>query len=214
MGYVMDYWKIQDFLETLVPPRHAVVQRMEEEARADDFPIIGPVSGQVCYLMARLIGAQRVFELGSGYGYSTAWFAQAVRENGGGAIWHVVWDKELSQRAQAHLQAMGLDDLVHYHVGEAIEKLTQTPGPFDIIFMDIDKVGYPVALPHIRARLRPGGLLIVDNMLWDGRIADENEREPETEAIRTLALAVARDPAWTSIIVPVRDGVLVARFNG
>jgi predicted O-methyltransferase YrrM len=80
--------------------------------------------------------------------------------------------------------------------------------------MDIDKVGYPDALPVIREKLRPGGVLIIDNMLWSGRLWNEKDNEPETEAIRRTARTIADDPAWTQVIVPLRDGILVARLEG
>src|SRR6266511_4291505 len=146
----------QEHLLRLSEHQDPVFLRMEEEARRDGFPIIGPAAGQYCHMIARMIGARRVFELGSGYGYSTLWFARAVRENGGGEVHHVVWDEELSREARGHLAALGYDDLVRFHVGEAVETLRRTAGPFDLIFNDIDKIGYPASLPVITARLRRG----------------------------------------------------------
>src|SRR6476661_2996043 len=108
------------YLDSLVPPRPPELQAMEAYAREHDFPIIGPSCGHICYQVARMIGARRVFELGSGYGYSTAFFARAVQENGGGVVHHVVWDDDLSSRARRHLSALGYDGVVEYHVGEAI----------------------------------------------------------------------------------------------
>src|SRR5438477_10940877 len=134
-------------LEALVPKRPPELARMERIAAKTDFPIIGPVVGNLCYLLARSIGARRVFELGSGYGYSTAWFARAVKENGGGEVHHVVWDDALSTRARAHLSALGVGDVVRYHVSEAVATLRDTPGPFDLIFNDITKKDYPASLP-------------------------------------------------------------------
>src|SRR5215510_14312543 len=108
---------LQEYLDSLVPPRPPEMQAMEAYAKEIHFPIIGPSSGYFCYQVARMIGARRVFELGSGYGYSTAWFAQAVRENGGeGVVHHVVWDEQLSQKARGHLGALGFGDLITYHV--------------------------------------------------------------------------------------------------
>jgi len=200
-------------LEALVPPRPAELARMERLARKIDFPIIGPAVGQLCYLLARTIGARRVFELGSGFGYSTAWFARAVKENGGGIVHHVVWDEDLSQRARKHLAALALDDVVRYTVGEAVEALAHTEGEFDLIFNDIDKQAYPAALPVIEAKLRSGGLLITDNLLWSGRIFDRKDRTPATQGVRRLTRLVMKSPLWTASIVPTRDGVLVARKN-
>lgn len=214
----MNYDHIQTWLESLLPTRPPEVLAMEQYAAEHDFPIIDALSGNLCYLIARLVGARRIFELGSGYGYSTAWFAQAARENSagasGGEVHHTVWDENLSQMARGHLAALGYGDLVHFHVGEAVGILRGIPGPFDLIFMDIDKLGYPDALPLIRERLRPGGVLIIDNMLWKGRLWNEADHDPETEAVRRTARTIAADPAWTQVTVPLRDGVLVARFNG
>jgi predicted O-methyltransferase YrrM len=202
--------EIQAYLERLVPARPAELAAMEEYARRKNFPIIGPVCGFLCYQVACLIGARRVFELGSGYGYSTAWFARAVQENGGGEVHHVVWDEDLSLRARDHLQALGFADIVRYSVGEAVSTLSETEGTFDIIFNDIDKPGYPGSLPVIKQKLRRGGVLIVDNMLWSGRIFDPSDQSESTEAIREFTHTIKADGDWLCSIIPIRDGLLLA----
>jgi predicted O-methyltransferase YrrM len=148
--------------------------------------------------------------MGSGFGYSTAWFARAVQENGGGIVYHVVWDETLSQEARAHLTALGLSEVVAYEVGEAVSVLERTEGPFDIIFNDIDKDGYPASLPVIAEKLRPGGLLVTDNMIWGGRIFDRNDRTASTEGVRAFTRLVASDDRWISSLIPIRDGLLLA----
>src|SRR5919107_280340 len=131
---------LHEYLDSLVPARPPELQAMEAYAKQTNFPIIGPASGYFCYQIARMTGARRVFELGSGYGYSTAWFARAVQENlaldgaKGGQVHHVVWDDDLSQKARGHLGALGFGDLVTYHVGEAVAALRGVDGPFDLIF--------------------------------------------------------------------------------
>ena len=206
-----DYQKqLSNYLDGLVPARPAQVQEMEAYAAEHGFPIVGPVSGQICYQMARMIEAKRIFELGSGYGYSTAWFAKAVRENGGGEVHHVVWDDDLSASARKHLKALGYEDLVHYRVSEAIQALRETEGPFDLIFNDIDKEAYPESLPIIYDKLRVGGVLIIDNMTWSGRVWDETDSSASTEAIREFTQTISTDPRWISSLIPVRDGLIVA----
>lgn len=203
---------LASWLDGLVPPRPPELVAMEALAARTAFPIIGPACGQLCYLLARLEGARSVFELGSGFGYSTAWFARAVAENGGGRVYHTVRDRALSDRARTHLAALGLGEMIRYHVGEAVQALREAAGPFDLVFLDIDKTGYPGALPVIRSRLRPGGLLIADNLIWSGRIFDPHDVSAETAAILEFTRLVTSDPAWTATIVPVRDGLLVARL--
>ncbi len=202
--------EISKYLDDLVPARHPVLAEMEEVARKTDFPIIGPSCGHFCYLLARLIGARQIFELGSGYGYSTAWFARAVKENGGGMVHHVVWDETLSSRARDYLGRIKLDDVVTFHMGEAVATLKEQAGPFDIVFNDIDKEGYPASLGVIVDRVRAGGLLITDNLLWSGRILDGADKSAATEGVRELTRLVYADKRWIPAIVPLRDGMLVA----
>jgi predicted O-methyltransferase YrrM len=206
----ISYDNVQEYLASLVPPREPELQIMEEYAEKNDFPIIGPVCGYYCYQLARMIQAKSVFELGSGYGYSTAWFAKAVKENGGGLVHHTVWDEDLSKRAQGHLSALGSADLVEFHIAEAVETLRQTEGPFDIIFNDIDKEGYPDSLPVIKEKLRHGGILIIDNMLWSGRVYDSSNHDKSTEAIRRFTRDITTDLDWIVSLIPMRDGMIVA----
>ncbi|MDX1616443.1 MAG: O-methyltransferase [Candidatus Promineifilaceae bacterium] len=201
--------EVSDYLNELVPERPAEMQQMEAYAAEHDFPIIGPAAGYFCYQVARLCGARRVFELGSGYGYSTAWFARAVQENGGGVVHHVVWDEALSQRARGHLDKLGLGALVTYTVAEAVQTLRESEGPFDLIFIDINKDSYPEAVDVAEEKLSPGGVVIIDNVLWGGRIFDETDRSEATEAIRAVTMRLTRGPKWISTLAPIRDGLLV-----
>jgi predicted O-methyltransferase YrrM len=202
--------KVDLYLESLVPPRVGELARMEAEGNVSGFPIIGPTCGHFCYLVARLTGARQVFEMGSGYGYSTAWFARAVAENGGGRVVHTVWDQDLSRRAQAHLLALGLEAVVEFRVEEAVKSLRNEPGPLDLIFLDIDKEAYPEALQVIESKLRPGGVLLADNMLLSGAALDTRDRSARSNAVRTFTERVMQGDRWIASIVPMRDGLLLA----
>jgi predicted O-methyltransferase YrrM len=206
----INYDTLQEYLTTLVPPREPELQAMESYAEEHGFPILGPVSGYYCYQLAVMLKAHSVFEMGSGYGYSTAWFARAVMENGGGVVHHTVWDEKLSGMAKQHLAKLGFEGLIQFHAAEAVETLRNTDGPFDIIFNDIDKEAYPTSLPLIKEKLRPGGLLIIDNMIWHGQILDGNDHEKSTEAIRRFTSTITADPDWIVSLAPLRDGLIVA----
>ena len=206
----LNYQEVQDYLTSLVPLREKELQEMEIFAEKNNFPIIGPACGYYCYQLARMTGAKSIFELGSGYGYSTAWFAKAILENGGGVVHHTVWDEELSKSASSHLSKLGFEGQVKYHNAEAVETLSQTDGPFDIIFNDIDKQAYPVSLNVIKGKLRSGGILIIDNMLWSGRIFDKKDVTPATEGVRAFTRRVTNDSDWIVSLAPVRDGMIVA----
>ncbi|MFN3649944.1 MAG: O-methyltransferase [Armatimonadota bacterium] len=204
------YDQITEYHQQLSAHQDPVLLRMEEEARRDQFPIIGPASGKMCYLLARAIGARKVFELGSGYGYSTLWFARAVRENGGGTVHHTVWDEELQRRAKANVEEAGYSDLVRFHLGEAVQTLRETDDTFDIVFNDIDKDGYPASLPVMKQKLRVGGLIIIDNMLWHGRIFDPEDRDATTAGVREFTRLLQEDPDFVFQLIPVRDGIITA----
>jgi len=216
MSLCQDYVQIQDYMTGLVPERPAEMQEMERYAEVNSFPIIGPVAGYYLYQVALMNKARSVFEMGSGYGYSTAWFALAVKENcekepgKPGIVHHVVWDADLSQKARVHLKNMGLDPLVEFHVAEAIQTLRNTPGQFDLIFCDIDKDAYPTALEVIEEKLRPGGVLIIDNMIWSGQIFDATDQSAATRGVREFTRRISTNPGWIVSLSPLRDGVIVA----
>ena len=210
MSENLSYPVVQNFLMELVPTREPEMQIMEQYAEEHSFPIIGPAAGYHCYQTARMVHARAVFEMGSGYGYSTAWFARAVQENGGGVVHHTVWDEKLSKMATSHLSRLGFDGLVEYHVAEAVETLRNTPGTFDLIFNDIDKQAYPESLQVIKHKLRSGGVLIVDNILWHGRVFDRSDTSDTTQGVREFTRQITADPDWIVSLVPVRDGLIIA----
>jgi len=207
--------KTSDYLNSIGrgsdPAIDRVLTRLEAEAEKSNFPIIGPAAGRFCYFMARVTGARNIFELGSGFGYSTIWFARAIREQGCiGRVHHTVWDEKLSDDARKNLKEAGLENLVEFHCAEAVATLKQTPGPFDLIFNDIDKEGYPSAIPVVKSKLRKGGIFITDNVLWHGRAFDPGNHEESTEAIRAFTRTMSEDPDFVSTLVPIRDGLWTA----
>jgi caffeoyl-CoA O-methyltransferase len=202
--------EVDDHLTDLAAAQHRDQTLTEMEARAEElgFPIIGRAAGRFLELQARAIGARRVMELGSGYGYSAYWFARAVGEDG-----EVVCsdgDPENARLAESYLRRAGLWDRVDYHVGDALEVFAGVDGEFDIVYCDIDKDGYPDAWAAAADRVRVGGLFICDNVLWYGRVAGVNAPDAVTSAIVAMTRAVATDQRFVSSIAPIRDGVLVA----
>jgi caffeoyl-CoA O-methyltransferase len=184
-----------------------VLLEMEQRARENDFPIIGRLCGRTLELLARSIGARRIFELGSGFGYSAYWFSRATGPNG--EIHLTDMDPDNETRALDYLGRAGLADPIDYHVSDALEALNKVDGDFDIVYCDIDKLGYPRAWEPGRGRVRVGGLYISDNMLWSGRVT-EADKDETTAAIDATNRAIEADPNYRSTIVPTRDGVVVA----
>ncbi len=184
---------------------------MEAEAAKTNFPIIGPACGYFCYLVTRLSGARNIFELGSGFGYSTAWFARGVQENGGGVVHHTVWDAELSARARRHLTALGLDRPGPISHGRSRRHSAETRRVPSISSSTTStRRGTRPRFPSSIPKLRAGGVLIVDNLLWSGKVLDQGDRSADTEGVRELTRLIMNDPRWIASIVPIRDGLLFA----
>jgi predicted O-methyltransferase YrrM len=203
---------VEDYLRTLqVRHDEPVLLEMEREASERGFPIIGRLCGVTLEVLARSIGARRVFELGSGYGYSGYWFSRSVGPDG--EVHLTDGDPENERKALDYLGRAGLAGPVTFHVGDAVTSLQSTDGEWDVIYCDIDKDGYPAAWAAARERIRVGGLYLCDNVLWSGRVtaADVEDPRPQlTEAIRAHNEAIAADERYLSTIVPTRDGVFVA----
>jgi len=188
-----------------------VLLEMEAEAKESGFPIIGRLVGVTAEVLARSIGAKRVFELGSGYGYSAYWFSRAVGPSG--EVHCTDGDPNNEGKALDYLGRAGLAEPIRWHVGEAVATLETTDGDFDVIYNDIDKDGYPDAWRTARERLRVGALYVCDNVLWYGRVAvrdPEDSRPHYTAAILEHNRLIAEDERYLSAIVPTRDGVMVA----
>jgi predicted O-methyltransferase YrrM len=203
--------QVERYLRELLEEDHPVAAEMEARAEEHGFPIVGRLVGLTLEVLARSIGARRVFEMGSGYGYSAYWFSRAVGPEG--EVHMTEGDPENQRLALDFLDRAGFGDRVQSHVGDAVELIDETQGEFDVVFCDIDKHGYPEAWSRARERIRVGGLYLCDNVLWSGRVAEEDpeDQRPEwTAAIREHNAAVAADERYRSTVVPTRDGVTVA----
>ena len=199
---------VETYLHTLNPPSDPIILEMERKGREQDFPIIGPEVGRLCGMLARAIGAKRVFEMGSGFGYSTWWFAQAVGD--GGEVVHTDTSSTLSGEAQAYLERAGLASRVRFQIGEACELLREDKETYDVIFCDVDKEGYPEALRIARPRLRRGGLLITDNTLWSGRVTAPEPDDEATQGVVAYNRESTHADDLMTVILPLRDGVAVS----
>jgi caffeoyl-CoA O-methyltransferase len=184
-----------------------VLLEMERVAAERNFPIVNRIVGVTLEALARSIGARRVFELGSGYGYSAYWFARAVGENG--EVYLTDGDPENEKKALHYLGRAGLVERVRFRVGDAVTSFADVEGEFDVVYSDIDKDGYPGAWRAARDRVRVGGLYLCDNVLWSGRVV-QADPDDTTKAILEHNAMIAADERYLSVIVPTRDGVMLA----
>src|SRR5215212_8731667 len=168
---------VESYLTDLAKTEHEDPVLVEMEARAAEnrFPIVGRATGRFLELAARAVGARRVMELGSGYGYSAYWFARAVGEDG--AVVCTDGDPENAKLAEGYLRTAGVWDRVRYRVGDALEGFAAEDGEFDVVYCDVDKLGYPDCWRAARDRVRVGGLYLCDNVIWSGHVATDTDRD-------------------------------------
>jgi predicted O-methyltransferase YrrM len=199
---------IDRYLGGLAASGDPVLEEMEGLARDRGFPIIGPQVGQMLYVLALTIGARRVLELGSGFGYSAYWFSRAVGPEGEVILTEGSDDK--ASEARGFLERGGFTDRVRVEVGDALEIAGRLDGEFDIVFNDIDKHDYGRAFDVALARVRPGGLFITDNMLWQGKVLDDDPDDATTQGVKTLTRKLYASDEVAATLIPLRDGVTVA----
>lgn len=200
---------VRDYLEDLPAPEDPLVARLESYGADRGFPLVGRESGRVLELLTTAIGGRRVFEFGSGYGFSAFYFARAVGEGG-----EVLGSEKDAHEISAHHKLFGGHPLaarIHIQLGSALPVFCSTQGLFDAIFLDLDKESYPEILDAAIPRLRPGGLLFADNVLWGGKTTREPARgDNATTALRHFNALVFSDPRLMASILPVGDGLMVA----
>lgn len=198
---------VEEYLYSLIPARDEVLATMEAEAAKRDIPIVGPLVGRVLHQLAVTHNAKTVFELGSAIGYSTLWWAGAVREHG--KVTYTDGDRKNADEARGYFERAGLANRIEIKVGDALELLSEQKHAFDIIFCDVDKEDYPRALRLAIPRLRKGGLLIADNVLWSGKVAQQKP-DASTKAILEFNRLIYNSPELFTTILPIRDGIAVA----
>jgi caffeoyl-CoA O-methyltransferase len=171
--------------------------------------LVGALEGRFLALLVALSGARRVLEIGTFTGYSAIAMAEALPA--GGRLTTLELDPEHAAKAREHIEAAGVADRVEIVLGRAIDSLRRLEGPFDLAFIDADKPSYPDYFEAVVPLVRPGGLIIADNVLWSGKVLDEPDDDRDTTALRVFNDLVLHDPRVECAMLTVRDGITLIR---
>jgi predicted O-methyltransferase YrrM len=204
--------QLEDYMESLLPRRDPVVERIEQQVEEQNIPAVGPLEGQLLYLLLKTHRSADVLELGTAVGYSAIWLGRGCS----GKVTTVELQAERAQQARQNLEDAGLGDRVTVVEGDAVGYLERTQDQVDCVFNDLlnsfpDEATVERCVQLSLARLRPGGLLLADNALGRGEVVRPSSRQSRN--ISRYNELVARAPQLESVIVPLRDGVSVARLK-
>ncbi|EMA09129.1 Predicted O-methyltransferase YrrM [Haloarcula vallismortis] len=208
----------EQFARTLAPPSDAIIEEMDAKADREGFPTVGPAVGGWLRLVARMVDADRVFEFGSGFGYSAYWMAPAVPEDGQIVLTEV--DANELAEAREFLDRGGFTDRAAFEHGDAIEIVERYDGAFDVVLIDNEKHRYAEAFEAVREKVPVGGAVVADNMieagpldfeavqaLLDGEDIDANET---SRGIAAYLECVGNDSAFETGLLPLGEGVAVS----
>jgi predicted O-methyltransferase YrrM len=196
------------YLDALLPPRDALLAEMEAYAAAHQVPISDPEVGRLLALLARSRGARRILEVGTAIGYGAIWLARGAPEA------HLVTleaDAATAAVARGYLERAGVLSRVEVIEGAALDLLYRLDGPFDLVYLDATKREYRRYLDAVLPRMPVGGLLVADNLLWKGRVAEPTEEEDENAgALRSFNGYLMIHPQLEAVVLPLGDGVGLA----
>ena len=208
---------IERYLSGLNRQVDAVLAEIAREGQAQDLPLVDAEVGALLHVLARAVGATRVLEIGTAIGYSGTWLARALPT--GGMLLTMEMNAERARVARANFERAGVADRTSVIIGDAHRMLAKVAGPFDLIFQDGDKLQYEPMLDRLVDLLRPGGLLVTDNVLWDGEVVPGFVAEPQRDQKDTRAIAAYNErlnshPRLMTATVPLRDGLAIAVRTG
>jgi predicted O-methyltransferase YrrM len=202
------YDYIDDYLYRMAAPRDLLLEKMEEYADSNAVPIIGPLVGRLLYNLAKASQSRKILEIGTAIGYSGIWLARAIAPLKG-SVTTIDMDPERVKIAKKNITEAGLGQSVKVIEGDALKVLPTLKEEFDMIFLDSDKDVYPDAFKMSLPMLRKGGLFVADNALWGGDVA-KGGKSKDTQSMIKFNRLVSESPGLSTVIVPLRDGVLVS----
>ena len=172
---------------------------------------ISPDQGAFMTLLTRMVGVRFAVEVGTFTGYSSICIARGLAD--GGRLLCCDVSEEWTSIAREHWERAGVADRIELVVAPAAETLAALPSdpPIDLAFIDADKPGYRTYYEEIVERLRPGGVVLLDNVLWSGNVADQSVKDENTEAIRAINDHVAADDRVEAVMLPIADGLTICR---
>jgi len=205
--------QLTDYCERHTTPLSPLLQELERETHLKTLApqmLSGRLQGQLLRLFSRLLHPQRILEIGAFTGYSALCLAEGLAP--GGELHTIEVNAELEYLIRRYIGRAGWEDRIHLHVGPAAKIIPDLEGPFDLVFIDAAKQEYALFYELVIDRVRPGGLILADNVLWSGKVLDP-EQDLDAQALDAFNDEVQRDQRVENLLLPLRDGLMVMRRN-
>lgn len=205
--------ELEQYAQDHTSPVDPLLERLDRDTHVNVLcprMLSGAYQGKMLEMFSRMISPNEILEVGTYTGYSAICLAKGLRE--GGRLTTIEHNPELEKRIRRYFDEAGIRDRIDLRIGEATDILPQLPsGIFDLVFLDADKERYPVYYPMLKRLLRVGGWMIIDNVLWNGKVVDPSVRDKDTRGLRALNDNVQQDPEVENILFPLRDGLSLLR---
>ncbi len=206
--------KIQEYAENFTSPESEILASLNRETWANVLiprMLSGHIQGRILSLFSHMLRPKNILEIGTYTGYSALCLSEGLQADG---VLHTIdINEELEPMITRYIQQAGKQDQIKLHIGAALEIIPTIPGNFDLVFIDADKENYAHYFDAVIDRMPSGGIIIADNVLWSGKVLDENERsvDEETAALHQYNQKINNDERVENLLFPVRDGLMVAR---
>ena len=209
-----DPYRLEEYIEAHTSQPDAVLQELYRHTYLHEMNprmMSGPVQGKFLQFLCQMLKPQHVLEIGTYTGYAAICMAQGLPESG--KLITIEANMEYEETIRHYLAKAGVNDKVELLLGDAKTILPTLDMTFDLAFIDADKVSYPLYYELVMEKMRPGGFILADNVLWDGKVLDANAKEHDTQALIAFNDKVMNDPRVEQVLLPIRDGLMMVRVN-
>ena len=170
----------------------------------------GHLQGRLLAMISKMVSPKRILEIGTYTGYSALCLAEGLTRDG--KIITIDLNKELEVRVNEFFEESAYRDQIDFRIGQALDIIPRLDDSFDLVFIDADKLNYSAYYDLVMPKLNPSGIIIADNVLWSGKVLEETEyNDEDTAGLRSFNEKVTNDPRVENVLIPVRDGLMVAR---
>lgn len=202
---------LQQYTESHTTPAADLLQELERETHMKVLMprmLSGHLQGSLLSMLVHMLRPQNILEIGTFTGYATLWMAQALPPEG--RLYTIDINEELEDMVRSYITKAGLTDKIHYQIGNALDVIPTFDITFDLVFIDADKVNYQRYYDMVFDKVNKNGVIIADNVLWGGKVVSEKKNK-KTQAIMDFNEFVHNDPRVENVLLPVRDGLMIAR---